>query len=403
MSQPAALREAEVERRRSRRRATAPILQNGFRPFFLGGALWLVFATFWWLHLFATGGGAGRFDPLAWHQHAMLFGGVGAIVAGFLLTAIPNWTGRLPVSGRALAALGGLWLAARAANLAGTQLPPWLPPVLDVGFFVVLAGVAGNEVVRGRNRRNDLVVGLVALFAGAALGSQLDALGGWAGGPAARRLAMAVVLVLIALIGGRIVPSFTRNWLVKRGAARLPTAGNGFDQATLVVLAVALAAWVVAPDAYATALLALGAGVLHALRLARWCGHATLAEPLVTVLHVGYAWLPVGMMLLGLERFAPALALLSAEHALAAGAIGTMTLAVMTRASLGHTGRRLTAGPATLAIYALVTLGALVRVAAYALPGDPLTALAVGGALWAGAFLLYALRYAPILVRPRAG
>ncbi len=399
MSAPSAAREAEIERRRE----VAPILQNGFRPFFLGAALWLVFATGWWLHLFAGGGGTSRFDPLAWHQHAMLFGGVGAIVAGFLLTAIPNWTGRLPVSAGPLAALFGLWLAARLANLAGTMLPVWLPPALDVGFFVVLAGVAATEVVRGRSRRNDVVVALVALFAAAALGSQLDAAGAWTGGATAQRMAMAVLLLLIGLVGGRIVPSFTRNWLVERGAERLPTPANRFDRATLVVLAAALAAWVAAPDAGATAVLALAAGVLHALRLARWRGHATLAEPLVTVLHVGYAWLPVGLVLLGLERFAPSLGLLSAEHALGAGAIGTMTLAVMTRAALGHTGRALTAGPLTVAIYALVSAGALLRVTAYALPLDPLAALGVGGALWAGAYLLYAVRYAPILARPRAG
>ena len=402
MNAPAA-REAEVDRRRARRRATAPILQNGFRPFFLGGALWLVFATFWWLHVFASDGGTGRFDPLAWHQHAMLFGGVGAIVAGFVLTAIPNWTGRLPVSGRPLAAVFALWCAARATNLAGAALPAWLPPLVDVGFFVVLAALAANEVGRGHNRRNVVVVALIGLFAVAALGSHLDALGLWADGAAARRLALAVVLVLIALIGGRIVPSFTRNWLAKRGATRLPTPTDRFDQAALAVLAAALTAWIVAPFALATSVLALAAGVLHALRLARWRGHATLAEPLVTVLHVGYAWLPVGMVLLGLERVVPTLTLVSAEHALAAGAVGSMTLAVMTRASLGHTGRALTAGPVTVIIYVLVTLGALLRVTAYALPMDPLAALGAGGTLWAGAFLLYALRYAPILARARAG
>jgi len=401
MNTPSAARDAESER--PRRRATWPILENGFRPFFLGGALWMVFATLWWLHLFASGGGASRFDPLAWHQHAMLFGGVGAIVAGFLLTAIPNWTGRPPLAGGPLAALAGLWLAARAANLVGAALPIWLPAGLDVGFFAVLAGVAANEVARGHNRRNAVVVGLVALFAAAALGSQLDAAGVWAGGPAARRLAMAVALLLIALIGGRIVPSFTRNWLVARGAVRLPAPADRFDRAALAVLAAALAAWVAAPDARASAVLALVAGVLHAVRLARWRGHATLAEPLVTVLHIGYAWLPLGMVLLGLERLLPALAVLSAEHALAAGAIGTMTLAVMTRAALGHTGRALTAGPATLAISALVTTGALLRVAAYALPIDPVAVLGTGGALWAGAFLVYAVRYAPMLTRARVG
>lgn len=394
-------RRARVSRSLASRRRGPPLLQNGFRPFFLGGAVWLAFATFWWLHLYAGGGGLARFEPLAWHQHAMLFGGVAAIVVGFVLTAVPNWTGRLPVTGVPLLVLLAAWLAARVANLVGAALPLWLPPVLDVGFLAAFAAVVANEVVVGRNRRSLPVVALVALIALAALGSHLAALGLPVDGTAARRLALAAILGLIGVIGGRIVPSFTRNWLVKRGATRLPTAPTRFDHAALVVLAAALAAWVVAPTSGVTAVLAVAAGALHAVRLARWRGYATRAEPLVAILHLGYAWLPVGLVLLGLERFVPALAVLSAEHAFAAGAIGTMTLAVMTRAALGHTGRTLAAGPATVAIYALVTAGAVLRVVAFALPLDPRAALAVGGALWAGAFLLFAVRYAPILARPR--
>ncbi len=385
----------------SRRRGPA-ILQNGFRPFFLGGALWLGFATLWWLHLYAGGAGLARFAPLAWHQHAMLFGGVGAIVVGFVLTAVPNWTGRLPVTGLPLVGLLAAWLAARVANLVGAVLPAWLPMALDVGFLAAFAAIVTTEVVVGRNRRNLPVVALVALIALAAFGSHLATLGVPVDGDTARRLALAAILGLIGVVGGRIVPSFTRNWLVKRGAVRLPTAPRRFDHAALVVLGVALAAWVVAPTSAVTAVLALAAGTLHAVRLARWRGHATLAEPLVTILHVGYAWLPLGLVLLGLERFVPALAVLSGEHALAAGTIGTMTLGVMTRTSLGHTGRTSTAGPTTVAIYVLVTAGALLRVVAFALPWPPIAALGAGGACWAGAFLLFAVRYAPILGRPRS-
>jgi len=394
-------REARAARSRASRRTGPPLLQNGFRPFFLGGATWLVFATFWWLHLFAGGASLARFDALAWHQHEMLFGGVAAIITGFLLTAIPNWTGRLPVRGAPLVGLFALWLAGRAANLVGAELPTWLPPAVDVGFLASLVGVALNEIIVGRNWRNLPVIGLVALIAFADLASHLAAASGALDGDMARRLAMAAILGLVGVIGGRIVPSFTRNWLAKRGAHPLPTAPTRFDHAALALLGAALAAWAIAPASLVTAMLALLAGATHLVRLARWRGVATIAEPLVWVLHLGFAWLPVGLLVLGLQRFVPALTALSATHAFAAGAIGTMTLAVMTRASLGHTGRTLTADRTTVAIYALVTLGALLRVLAYALPLDPLTTLALGGTAWAGAFALFAWHYGPMLARPR--
>ena len=389
--------------RSTMRLSHSPLLSNGFRPFFLGAALWLAFATPYWLGLLIGGGeGWSRLDPLAWHQHAMLFGGIGGVVVGFLLTAVPNWTGRLPLAGRPLMLLALAWAAARAANLVSAGLPVWLAPVLDVGFLAAATLFALREVVVGRNWRNFPLVALVGLFALAALGSHLASLGLAVGaGDAWRRLAIAVAVMLVGLVGGRIVPSFTTNWLKKRGESRLPVAFARFDRLCLALLALALLAWTLAPHARATAALALVVGAVHLLRLARWCGYRTVSEPLVGILHVGYLWVGLGLVIVGLAGLVPALAGLSGTHALAAGAVGTMTLAVMTRASLGHTGRPLTADRATVAIYALVVFGAAVRVFGD-VAGLEFTSSRLTAALaWSGAYLGFALHYGPMLVRPR--
>ncbi|MEO1090746.1 MAG: NnrS family protein [Pseudomonadota bacterium] len=378
-----------------------PLLQNGFRPFFLGGALWLAFATPYWLWLLLDGrSGWSRLDPLAWHQHETLFGGIGAIVVGFLLTAVPNWTGRLPLRGRPLLLMALLWAVARGANLTSSVLPPWLAPLLDAGFLTAVTLFASREIWVGRNWRNLPLVGLVGAFALAAWGSHLASLG-IGDGDVWRRFGIAAVVLLVGLIGGRVVPSFTTNWLKKRGEAHLPIPFGRFDVASLALLAVTMLAWTVAPDARLTAWVALAAGVVHLVRLARWCGHRTLAEPLVTILHVGYLWVGVGLVLVGLVGLVPALVGLNTTHALTAGALGTMTLAVMTRASLGHTGRALVADGPTIAIYALVVLGALVRVVGDVAGMGFTTARLVAALAWSGAYLGFALHYGPMLVRPR--
>ena len=216
------------------------------------------------------------------------------------------------------------------------------------------------------------------------------------------RLGLALVIMLIALIGGRIVPSFTRNWMAKRAMAPLPAAFSGFDKACLAVTGLALLAWVAAPAAsFSEAVLGL-AGALNLVRLLRWQGWRTWREPLVTILHVGYLWVALGLFLLGFAELLPGLPSSAAVHALGAGAVGTMTLAVMTRASLGHTGRALTAGPGTVTIYLLVVLGALLRVLSPLLPVDATVSLGVSAALWGGAFLLFVAVYGPMLCRPRA-
>lgn len=388
--------------RRSRMEAAPAFLRGGFRPFFFLGASWAVVVVgLWVLSIAGSITLPSTFDPLAWHRHEMLFGYLGAVIAGFLLTAIPNWTGRLPIAGGGLAALACLWMAARLATLFSASTGATLAALLDVGFLLTLALLCGREVVFARNR-NVPVVGVLLLLALAAGVDQAEALGaiavdglGWRGG-------FALVLVLITLIGGRIIPSFTRNWLAKQGRTTgLPSQPSRFDILVIAVTAVALAGWAAGGLPALTAPLLLAAGALQLVRLARWKGWSTTAEPLVFILHVAYFWLPFGLILLGMSMLVADQPASAALHALAAGAMATMTLAVMTRATLGHTGRDLHAGAGTTIIFLAVTMGAALRVAAPWLPFDYLLLVKVAGALWGGAFLLFLGLYGPMLLGPR--
>lgn len=388
--------------RRARMAAAPAFLRGGFRPFFFGAAAWAVVALILWL-----GALSGKIalpsalEPLIWHRHEMLFGFVGAAVAGFMLTAIPNWTGRLPIAGASLAALFGLWVAARLAVLCSAHLGQGPAALLDVGFYILLAAIGTREILAAKNR-DVPVVGLILLFGvanaidhAAAAGLVADADLGW-------RAGISLVVLMISVIGGRIVPSFTRNWLARRGVREgLPEQPGRFDLAAIAVTALALAGWVLFPSQAAVGVLLVGAGLFQALRLARWRGLRTLADPLVLVLHVGYLWVPIGLLLLGAAILGPAMPRSAAVHALTAGAMATMILAVMTRASLGHTGRELRANGGTAALYLLVTLGALLRLAASFGLVDYMLGLEVAGLAWGGAFFLFLVAYGPILFAGR--
>ena len=391
----------------ARRDYAGPALFSyGFRPFFLFGAIWMALAPLLWIQAYLAGSAmVGTAPALAWHVHEMLFGAIGAIVAGFLLTAVPNWTGRLPVRGASLMALFALWAAGRAAMLAYGLLGP-VAGIAACAFPVVFAILIAREVITGGNTKNLPVCILSGLFALADIGFHIALVTG-ADWQLAVKLAIAVIALMIALIGGRIVPSFTRNWMIQagRGGTPLPAPMDRFDGACLAAAGLALAAWLAAPYDWFTGALLLIAGGLHAIRLARWKGWRTGSDPLVAILHAGYAWLPIALMLLGLAALLPGLVPATAAlHALTAGAMGTMTLAVMTRASLGHTGRDRHADIWTVAIYVLVLAGALLRVAAPLAPGElQYTGLGIAALVWSGAFALFALRYGPMLVSPRKG
>ena len=390
--------------RRRRMASTLPILRGGFRPFFFGGAAWgLIALTLWICSLAGEVSLPSAFDPLSWHRHEMLFGFVGAVVAGFLLTAIPNWTGRLPIAGPPLASLFGLWFAARIAVLFSGEIGRLIPAVLDVGFYLTLALVGAREVLLSKNR-NLPIVGMVLLFGLANALDHAGAVGLVGSSDLGWMFALSLVVLMISLIGGRITPSFTRNWLVKQGVTTgLPTQPARFDMVVIGVTAFALLAWITAPPGYLSGGLLMAAAALQIVRLARWSGVRTVSDPLVLILHVGYAWVPVGLALLGASLIGVPIPRSAAIHALTAGAMTTMILAVMTRASLGHTGRELKANGATVAIYGLITVGALLRVTAPLQLLDYRPAMEVAGLAWGGALLLFLIAYAPVLWRARLG
>ena len=391
----------------ARRAYSGPaILAVGFRPFFLGAGLWAAGAVALWLAQLAGWPALpSAFDPIAWHAHEMLFGYVTAVIAGFLLTAIPNWTGRLPVCGRQLGGLFALWCAGRVAIGVSAWIGPAPAAALDLAFPAALCAVVLREIAAGGNWRNLPVAAIVAVLAASNGLVHLEVLGlaptQYLGADLGLRLGIAAVAVLIMLVGGRVVPSFTRNWLAKRGEAVLPRPFGRLDRLAVAATVAAGLAWTFAPEAPASGALALLAAALGGARLAGWRGHRTRAEPLVWVLHLGYAWLVAGFALLGAAVLVPALPQTAALHALTAGAMGTMTLAIMTRATLGHSGRALTAGPGTAAIYALVGAAALMRVLAPLTAIDAALLFGLSGLAWIGAFALFVVLYGPLLVGPR--
>jgi uncharacterized protein involved in response to NO len=379
------------------------ILTYGFRPFFFGGALWAALSMALWVpmlsgHLVLPS----AFDPVSWHAHEFLFGYLGAVIAGFLLTAVPNWTGRLPIVGWPLGGLFALWVVGRIAVATSVHLPPSVVAVADLAFLVMLAAVLAREIVAGRNWRNLIVLAMLAVFI---LGNGLfhweAARGGFAAQGAGLRLGLGASIMMIAVIGGRIVPSFTRNWLVKQVGTVLPVPPmQRFDNSALLTLLGALLLWVAAPMLALTGA-ALGvAAALHAWRLVRWQGQRTLSEPLVAVLHVGYGFVPLGALALAVEILVPgSVGMAGAQHLWMAGAIGLMTLAVMTRATLGHTGQALSAGAGTVTIYAALAVSVLARVAAGLWPAFAGPLHVIAGVGWIVAFGGFAGVYGTLLLR----
>lgn len=383
---------------RGLKREGPAIWSYGFRPFFLGGAVWAVLTMALWIgaliHGLPLGGDFGA--PL-WHAHEMVFGFAPAVLAGFLLTAIPNWTGGLPVSGRALIALVSVWAAGRLAMAGAALTGLWPAALIDAAFLPLLLGIAAREILAAR-KWNDLKVlaGIAAIMAGN-LGFHAAVVTG--GDPAAwLRAAVAGYVALVLIIGGRIIPSFTRNWLKQRGAAQMPVPYNRFDMAVIAVSAVALALWTLAPGAPLTAAAALVAAGLNALRLARWRGGATRAEWLLLVLHLAYGFVPLGFLAIA-GAGAGILDPVSALHVLTVGVIAGTMLAVMTRATRGHTGRPMTASWPTTISYLCVFAAALSRVLADLL--GTMWMMEAAGILWMLAFGLFVAEHAGMLILRR--
>lgn len=376
------------------------VLSYGFRPFFLGAGLFAVGAMGAWIGALVAGWDVGGdYGALNWHAHEMLFGYTSAALGGYMLTAIPNWTGRLPVSGPPLLGLVLLWLLGRIAMIWPGPLGVLGAALVDSLFLPTLGVVAGIEIFAGRNWKNlKILAGLLGLsLANVAFHSTVIL---FESAAEASRAGVAIYLMLIAVVGGRIIPSFTRNWLVKAASKVVPVPFGRYDVIAIAALAPALLLWIALPQGVFTALVAAVAAALQAVRLARWRGWLTIDEPLLLALHLGYAFVPVGLAAVaaaGMGWVADA----SALHLLTVGAIGGMTLAIMTRASLGHTGRPLKASPWTALSYLALMVSAVIRPFAELLPSQYHLLLTVAGAGWLAAFGLFALEYAPILLTPR--
>jgi uncharacterized protein involved in response to NO len=384
------------------RGAAISLFSYGFRPFFLGAAVWALVSI---AILTAFLGGlfqfASDYGGLAWHGHEMLFGYASGVVAGFLLTAVPNWTGRLPVAGCRLALLFALWCLGRFSFLTIGLTGELSAIMIDSAFLPTLLLVMIREIVAGRNWRNLKPLILVGLLAAANVAYHAEVL--LTGAPDfGLRGGVAGLVALIVLIGGRITPSFTHSWLLRTGSSSFPAPFGDADILALVASGLALLSWIAVPSAKLTALLFLIAAVALVTRLTRWEGIRARREPLVLVLHVGYSFVPLGFLLGAISILVPgSFEGTAALHAWTIGAIGLMTLGVMTRATRGHTGRELAASSVTVTIYCAIAAAALFRVAAGVIPQFYVLLIGSASIAWSTAFALFLGEYARMLVGPR--
>jgi len=374
-----------------------PLLRLGFRPFYLGAALFAVLAVPLWLALWL---GKVPVDlpvvPMLWHAHEMLFGFAIAVIIGFLLTAGKAWTGLPTPRGAALGALATLWLAARLAPMVA---PYWLYAVLDVALLPTVAAIFATVLLRARNRRNLPLAGILALLALANLCFHLSVLRISPTEPLpALHGALGLIVLIECVIGGRVIPSFTASATPGLKIAARPR----LDWSALVVTGIALLSWVVAPPNPLSAAALLLAAVLQLLRQWRWKPAVTRGRPILWILHASYAWLAVGLALLGFAQ----LGWVSASagvHALAVGATGGLIIGMITRTARGHTGRPLQASQPEVLAYALVMAAAVLRVLLPLLAPQWMVAwIAAAAIAWSGAFAIYLWVYTPWLVRTRA-
>jgi uncharacterized protein involved in response to NO len=377
-----------------------PLLASGFRPFFLFGSIYAGLMILVWLPVFY---GELRltsaFAPRDWHVHEMLYGYLPAVITGFLFTAIPNWTGRLPIRGTPLLAMVVVWIAGRVSVTFSTETG-WLTAMLvDSSFLALVAAAAAREILAGRNWRNLNVVVLVLLLLAGNVQFHLEAHFHGAA-ETGIRIGIAVVVLLISLIGGRIIPSFTRNWLVRENPGRLPVPFGRFDVIVVAISGLALLFWVVDANSQLTGAVLAFTGLLHLVRLGRWAGDRTWRERLLLILHIGYAFLPLGFLLNALWAFG-LVPVGAGIHAWMVGAAGIMTLAVMSRATLGHTGQRLTASATTQLIYLAINVAALARICATVDSSHCGQLLQVAAFAWAAAFLGFSVSFGRLLTSQR--
>jgi uncharacterized protein involved in response to NO len=386
----------------------AIIFSYGFRPFFLVAAIFSPLAILLWLGVFSGEvSSVSAYPPNLWHGHEMLFGYAGAVMAGFFLTAVPNWTGTPPLRGRPLAILAALWLAARGAVWLTPIVPPLAAAALDLSFFVALGLMLVPALSKG-SRKNLVFLAVLTLLVLANLLFHLEALGLRQTASLGLNAGVDLFAVLITVIGGRVTPAFTGNALRAQAEAqhRPPPEIKSYlwlNEAAILSVAIFAVCELAAPGRAWLGWIALVASSINAARMAGWRTGATLNQPLLWVLHLGYGWLVLGLAVKGIAALTGILPASVALHGITMGAIGTMTLAMMSRATLGHTGRALAAGPALAAAYVLISLAAAVRLLMpILLPDQYPASVAVAGMLWIAAFSIFVVKFVPILAKSRA-
>ena len=367
----------------------------GFRPFYLLASVFSAFSVLLWAAQYSGWLPSAYLQGPLWHGHEMLFGYSMAVIAGFLLTAVRAWTGQPTPTGVPLMVLVALWVLGRALVLTPLDTAA---AVVNAAFPVALAVAIGIPLVRSRNARNYFFVGLLVLMGGLILALHLALQGAFELPPRlGLLLGLDVVLFVMTVMGGRVIPLFTNNGVPGAGATRHPLVEKLALGSVMLLFAADL---LQLPPAMAAAT-ALAGALAHGVRLFLWQPWRTLSTPLVWILHAAYAWIAVHLALRGLSGL-ELLAESLATHALTVGAIGGLTLGMMTRTARGHTGRPLVADGCELAMFMLVQIAAVVRVfGGMAWPGLYLASVQVSGLLWSAAFGLYAIRYWPVLTRSR--
>jgi uncharacterized protein involved in response to NO len=380
-----------------------PVLARGFRPFFLLAALHAALFVPLWASM-ATGKltTPGWSSPSLWHAHEMVYGFAGAAAVGFLLTAVPVWTGAAAVNGSRLAALAMLWIAARAVLAVPFALPALVTASVDVALPCALLAVLARPLLQQEQRRNRVFIPVLVLLALSAAGLHVAAIVGWpAIGTRSARVSLDGMSLLVVIVGGRIVPSFTQNGLVRMGGTRKVWALPALDRASLAAVWAVVAVDALALEGPIAASARILAATLLGARMLGWQSLHTLHDPLLWSLHLGFAWLPLGLALLGLSDLGVAIPAAAGLHALGVGGLGSMVLAVMTRVALGHTGRPIVAPRGISLAYLAVSASAALRIAsAWPVLSRSLLLLA-SAALFSAAYACFLWIYAPILVSPR--
>jgi uncharacterized protein involved in response to NO len=380
------------------------VFASGFRPTFLAAGVAAVVLVPLWVLVWGFGWSLSTgWPPTMWHAHEMVFGFIAAAIAGFLLTAVPSWTGQRGFAGWPLVLLMALWVAARVLVATAAQWPAILVGAVDVAFLLALASLVAPSLLRSQNRNTPLLAVLALLAASNAVSHWALAHRDAGFAYHAILIGIDIALLLVTVIGGRILPAFTANALRSSGAAVAIRAWPWITPAAVIMMIAVGVTDILWLNSPASGIVAGIAAVVQAVRMLQWRSFATRQQPIVWVLHLAYGWLPAGLALKSVALLQGAAFSAVWLHALTVGVLATMIMAVMTRASLGHTGRALVVDPTVTAGYLLLLGAGVVRVFGLGLLGLPYTAVVViSAACWTAAFGIFLVNYAPILWFARA-